>query len=194
MPKDKYGPFLPVVDGASEREKVIKNNKPARFSIVGNNNKQETRGTGLWDDLRSFNQYGTQAVQKFDKPIMKYAEKYKIDPDLTRAVMYAENARGHKMGLNALADRLGASESIMPMNIQKDRWASLVDKKPGDLYNSDVNIEASTKLLQRIHDRIDKPTPEKIGTLWNSLGREKTSEFGEYIGEIYKSRPWRKID
>lgn len=80
------------------------------------------------------------------------------------------------------------------MNIQKNRWASLVDKDPEDMYDPDVNIEAGTILLRRIKDRIEKPTPEKIGSLWHGLVLEKTDEFGHYIGKVYREKPWRKID
>ena len=80
------------------------------------------------------------------------------------------------------------------MNIQKDRWASLIDKNPDDLYDADNNIEAATILLKRISDRIEKPTPAKVGSIWNYMGREKTNEFGEYTGQLYKKKPWKNLD
>ena len=82
-----------------------------------------------------------------------------------RSVMFAENARGHKLGGNYLGDVFKESESPLPMNIQKNRWATLVDKTPEDMYGPDVNIEAAAMLLRRIAHRVEKPTPEKIGTL-----------------------------
>lgn len=80
------------------------------------------------------------------------------------------------------------------MNIQKNRWASLIDKDPDDLYDPDMNIEAATVLLRRIADRIRKPSPEKVGSIWHYLGHEKTDEFGEYIGQLYKEKPWKRLD
>ena len=62
------------------------------------------------------------------------------------------------------------------------------------MYNPEVNIDTSTLLLKRIRDRIEKPTPEKIGSIWNYSGKEKTSEFGEYIGQLYHEKPWAKFD
>ena len=62
------------------------------------------------------------------------------------------------------------------------------------MYDEDANIEASTILLKRIRDRVEKPTPEKIGTLWNGLGLEENNEFGNYIGELYRKKPWKRID
>lgn len=80
------------------------------------------------------------------------------------------------------------------MNIQKDRWASLIGKNPQDMYDPDINIEASALLMKRITQRIDKPTPEKVGSIWHYIGHEKTDEFGKYVGKIYREKPWRKID
>ena len=62
------------------------------------------------------------------------------------------------------------------------------------IYDSDINIEAATILLRRISDRIDRPDAAKIGSIWQYTGREKTNEFGEYIGKIYKEKPWKIID
>ena len=67
-----------------------------------------------------------------------------------------------------------------------------IDKQPEDMYDPDVNIEAATVLLKRIADRIDKPDAAKVGSIWNYTGREKTNEFGEYIGKVYQEKPWAK--
>ena len=80
------------------------------------------------------------------------------------------------------------------MNIQKNRWAKLVDKNPDDLYDPEANIEAGTVLLRKISDRIEHPSPEKIGSIWHYTGLEKTDEFGEYVGKIYREKPWKKFD
>lgn len=76
------------------------------------------------------------------------------------------------------------------MNIKKKKWAGLVNKKQDDMHNADVNIEAGTVLLKRIRDRIERPTPEKIGSIWHYAGMENIDEFGNFIGEIYKKKPW----
>lgn len=86
------------------------------------------------------------------------------------------------------------AKSVTPMNIQKNRWASLIGKKPEEMYDPDVNIEASALLLSRLWDRIEKPTPAKIGTLWNDLDNQQTNVFGEYIGKVYRDKPWKKLD
>lgn len=137
---------------------------------------------------------GRQAVHEHNGRILKYAQKYNVDPDLVRSVMFAENSRGHYVGANYVADVVKKSGSPFPMNIQKDRWAELIDKKPEDLYNPDNNVEVATVLIRRITDRIERPTPEEVGSIWHYIGREKTDEFGESVGYVYRGKSWRQID
>ena len=39
---------------------------------------------------------------------------------------------------------------------------------------------------------IKNPTPEKIGSIWNSTGRENVNEMGKEIGHAYKNKPWTR--
>ena len=82
------------------------------------------------------------------------------------------------------------SDSLLHMTSNKEKWAELVKKKQEDMYDPDVNIEAGTVLLKRIHDRIERPTPEKIGSVWHYSGMENIDEFGNFVGEVYKKKPW----
>ncbi len=207
MKKVKRGP--PVVNNRKDRELSILNNTPATFEIKSNIFPVNLARKGayglmqegfsdLFNNLEqagkaafSFESLGKSAVRTHDKKIMKYAQRHDIDPDLTRAVMFAENARGW---YGRPMEAIGASESILPMNIQKNRWSTLVGKAADDMYDEDANIEAGTILLKRISDRISKPTPEKIASIWHGLGQENTDDFGEYVGRIYQQKPWRNID
>lgn len=198
-----------MLNNRKERELSILKNTPATFEIKSNNFPvnlaQKDAYTFVqqsisdsWNNIRqagkdalTFEYIGKNAVREHDKKIIKYAQKHNLDPDLTRAVMFAENARGW---YGIPMEAIGASESILPMNIQKGRWSGLVGKTADDMYDEDVNIEAGTILLRRISDRISKPTPEKIASIWHGLGQEKTDEFGEYVGRIYRQKPWRKFD
>lgn len=108
--------------------------------------------------------------------------------------MYSENALGHKIVLDDAFDVFKISETPLPMNVNKDMWSSLIDKKPEDMYDPEYNIEAGTVLLKRIADRIEKPDAAKVGSIWHYIGRENTDEFGEYVGKVYKEKPWRIID
>jgi len=136
--------------------------------------------------------WGLEAVEEHDPVIREMADKYGVDPDLIRAVMFAENARGHKGFLNKMADVVGWSDSALPMNINKETGAKLLGKKPDDLYDARDNIEAATIFLKRIRDRIDSPnpTPAQIGSIWLFTGRENTHDWGEFIQRIHNEKPW----
>lgn len=188
----KKKPTKPVINDAKDREKNIKENKPAIFEIK--KNPDQNFGLKFWDNLRTFDYLGVRAVRENNNRIWKYSQKHDLDPDIIRAVMYAENARGHSIGLNRTADDLRKSESPLPMNIQKTRWSSLIDKKPEDMYDHDASIEAATILISRIRDRLEKPSVEKIGSIWHYVGAEKTDEFGEYVGRVYREKPWQKLE
>ena len=129
-----------------------------------------------------------------DPIIREMAEKHDVDPDLIRAVMWAENARGHKGFVNPLADVVRKSDSPRPMNMNKETGAKLLGKRPEDLYDARNNIEAAAIFLKRIRDRIDdpNPTPAQIGSIWYFTGREQTHDFGEFIQRVYEEKPWRK--
>lgn len=183
--------------GASSREISIKTDIPANFEIKGKepDGKKPDVVDKIKDtanDIYNLDFLGKRAVEKHDKEILIQAEKHNIDPDLIRAVMFAENARGHKIVFNKAADLIKASESALPMNIQKERWSDLIRKKPEEMYDPKSNIEASAILLKRIRDRIEDPTPEKIGTIWNKLGMHETHQLGDYIGKVYRDKPWKK--
>jgi len=173
------------------REEALVNDLPLRFEIIPRPVRERD---SLINEIRTFDYLGKKSVKDNEERIGKYSEKYNVDPDLVRSVMYAENARGHYLGGNKIFDKLKWSESALPMNIQKNKWSRLVKKEPKDMYDPDTNIEADAILLRRIADRIERPTPEKIGSIWNYTGREQTNEFGEYIGKLYNEKPWRIID
>ncbi len=190
--KGSFGILPRVENDGRKREEAIKKNIPVRFEIVSDPVQKNEHN--IIDDIYNLDILGTGAVQKHDKRILKYSQKHNIDPDIVRAVMFAENARGHKGGINASMDIIKKSESPLPMNIQKNRWGSLIDKKPEDLYDPDNNVEAATVLLRRISGRVEKPTAAKIGSIWHYTGTEKTDEFGKYVGRVYEEKPWRKIE
>jgi len=136
---------------------------------------------------------GWDAVEKHNKTIEQAAIKHGVDPDLIRAVMWAENARGHKGGLNDLADITGLSNSSMPMNMNKETGARLTGKKPEDMNDAQANIDASAKFLKGLTERVAGPKDAaKVGTVWNSTSKEKTSDFGEYVGRLHREKPWIK--
>lgn len=176
----------PTINEEKERLDAIANDKPAKFKIEKN---PEASGDFKIHEVPILGRY---MVKQHDTTIEKMAKKHGVDPDMIRAVMWSENARGHKLGGNLIGDLIGNSKTPLPMNMNKETGAKLIGKTPEDLYDPANNIEASAIMLKRISDRIDNPTAAKIGSIWNFTGREKTNDFGEYIQRVYDEKPWLK--
>jgi len=174
---DKTGP---------DRRESITSDRPGYFSVEKYTDAEE--GPTVWE----FDRLGRDAVAQNDKEIEIASRRNGIDPDLVRAVMWVENSRGHKLGLNMLADTLGLSDSKLPMNIRPDMWGSLADGDASELDDAGANIDASARLLKGIITRLTNPNPESVGTAWNNLSADKTNDVGAAIARIYRERPWRK--
>lgn len=199
-PHQKYGPYRPLLISEEDRRDSIKKNKPALFEInerrkPQNNaerdrfNDAKRKAENFAVDLRTLDIAGKIAVQKNDQKIVRYSQKHNMDPDMVRAIIYAENARGY---YGYPVDMIGLSKSVFPMNIRPNIWSDLIDGKEKDLYDPNYNVKTGVLLLSRIRDRVQKPTPQKIGSLWNSLSGTHITEFGDYVGTVYKDKPWKK--
>ena len=168
---------------AAQRIQALKNGKNLRLHI--DENPQENGDWKRWCDLEQ----GNIAVNKYKDVVDKYANQYNVDPDLVKAIMFAENACGYYYGANKLADYLGLSKSQLPMNIRGNIWSDFQGKH----YNTKIpeqNIELGTRLIKQIYDSIEYPTPEKVTTIWNSVAKDKISSFGYRGGTAYKTKPW----
>lgn len=182
--RDKTEPKLPELTKPEERQQSILSNTPARFKFAPDPNADGSDTIGTIDFL------GKRAVKTHNSTIEKIAKKHDVDPDLIRAIMYAENSRGPKFGLNILGDLSGKSGSVMPMNINPKIWGPLIENARG-LTDSRKNIEAATILIKRISGRLENPTPAAVGSVWIYSGRETTHDFGAYIGRIFNEKPWK---
>ena len=167
----------------AQRIQAFKNGDNLRLHI--DENPQENGDWKWWCNLEQ----GRIAVNKYNDVVDKYANQYSIDPDLVKAIMFAENACGYYYGANKLADYLGLSKSQLPMNIRGNIWSDFQGKH----YDTNVpeqNIELGIKLIKQIYDSIEYPTPEKVTTIWNSAAKDKISSFGYRGGTAYRTKPW----
>ncbi len=167
---------------SDERRDSILNNTPAIFEYRPNPNEKEEHR------LHEFHFLGRQAFEEHGDKVEAMAEKHGVDPDLMHAILYMENARGHKFIGNEIADRVSLSDSQMPMNINPTLWGALVGKD--DLLDVDDNIEAATILVKRISERLKNPTPRAIGSVWNHIGRETPNNLGLVVDRVYAEKPW----
>ena len=156
---------------AKQREEMLRNNQELLLDIDDN-----PKENGEWKWWCNHN-IGAEAVRKYNNLIEKYTQRYNVDSNLVKAIMYTENACGHYYGGNAIADYIGISKSQMPMNIRSNIWSNFQGKHY-DTRNPAQNIELATLLIKQISNSIVNPTAEKIITIWNSAGKNKISSFG----------------
>lgn len=168
-----------------ERRKALKEGMDIRLEVQDNPNTRR--------EIVAYEKpwLGIDMVEKHESTINTLSKKHGVDPDLVKAVMYIENATGHKYGLNDTVDKMGMSGSQMPMNINGKLWSNF-EGKNFNTKDPVQNIELSTLLLKRLEETIEDPTPEKIGTLWNGTSKDKVSDVGARIGRAYEDKPWKK--
>ena len=176
----------PVINMEKDRIANILADQPAIFE-VRDNPKADGSHRPLIDSPRE----GNRAVLKHNENIQKLAKKHGVDPDLVRAIIWAENARGFRFGSDQFADMLGVSETVLPANINKKLWAPLIGKRPDELAEPENNIEAAVVLIKRLTERITDPTPAKIGSVWQFTGRELVNDHGAAVQRAFDEKPWR---
>ena len=103
---------------AKQREEMLRNNQELLLDIDDN-----PKENGEWKWWCNHN-IGAEAVRKYNNLIEKYTQRYNVDSNLVKAIMYTENACGHYYGGNAIADYIGISKSQMPMNIRSNIWSN----------------------------------------------------------------------
>ena len=166
------------------RQWAILNDRRVRFNIE--DNPAEKGDASKYRD----HEIGVDTVKEHDAIIEREAKRKGVDPDLVRAIMYMENADGNPLNLNRLVEDFGLASSILPMNIKPGMWAGLDGVKKEDFKNPEANIRAGVTLIKRIQDRLDDPTPAKIGSIWNFTGAEKVNEIGARIQKIFDQKTW----
>lgn len=175
----------PVLKDPIERTDAILNNAFARFEVKENPNADDS------DPWYAVPSVGKTSVLNFEPILIAEARKQGVDPDLVKAIVYAENARGHYFGTPKVLEGFELAGTIFPMNIDPEKWSGLgIDKNSA--YDPKTNIKAGFTLIRRIFDRIPNPSPAKIASVWNYVGRENVNDFGAYVGRIYREKPWTK--
>jgi hypothetical protein len=176
-------PLLYNESKEKERTHSILDNTPGR--IVVHETVQDDGEPSLWE----FHGDGRTTVAQHDRIIRREATRFNVDPDLVRAIMYVENARGRFYGRPA--ERIGYARSILPMNIRYDVWSPLGFSRE-DFFNPEMNIRAGVMLIRRIQDRLENPTVAKVAQLYNNLAADEVRIEGARAAHAYKTRAWEK--
>ncbi|MEO3429731.1 hypothetical protein AAFN88_12775 [Pelagibius sp. CAU 1746] len=173
---------LPVINMEQDRIRNILANEPAKFDMV--NSQSAKRPYKSYER----NDYGYYAVWIHQDAIEYQAARQGVDPNLVKAIVYFENARGWYG--NPL-DYIRVSSSALPMNIKSGVWGGLVGEGK-DFYDPLVNIEAGVRLIRRIIERLQTPTVAGVGSIYNFTGQEIVVDNGATVAEIYKTQPWKR--
>lgn len=179
----------PVIKMEQDRIQNILTDKPGKFIV------KEDPDASKGEEYRKLYEFaglGNHAVNKHNALIEEMSRKHGVDPDLVRSLMWTENARGHYGPANKAADMLQKSNTPLPMNINKRLWSKLIGKDPEEMYDPRNNIEAATILAKRYWDRIEDPTPGKLGSVWIAGGREQEHYHGHVVQRAYQEKPWER--
>ena len=168
---------------AKDRIDALKSGKKIYINIADNPNAKPDL---LPEHLHN---WGRDYVDKYSKQIEKYSQRYGLDPNITKAIIYSENSDYHKYGYNKLADIIKISESTLPMNIQGKTWGNFQGKQY-DVNDPEQNIELGVRVLKSIYDAVPDKDIAKIATLWNGTGLKEVNDYGARAKEYYKNKTW----
>ena len=171
----------PTLKNESERHESILADTPSTFYVKNN---PEAEGKAPWYSIETA---GERAVLKHNDIIQQEAERAGIDADLLRSIIYVENAHGRSYG--EPAEALGLSSTILPSNINVEKWKGLgIDSSNAS--NPKQNIGAAATLLSRIQARTHDPNIAKIATLYNGLMKDAVTDYGARTESVFKNKPW----
>jgi soluble lytic murein transglycosylase-like protein len=122
--------------------------------------------------------------------ISEAAAKTGVDPDLLRAIIWMESTHGW---YDELIIDPEARKTPLPMNLYISYWHGLGGYSDQDVrYRRDRNIEAGSYLLKELWQRTDKPSIEKVATLYHNVGDTAVSNYGKTVDYYYKNKPWKQ--
>lgn len=113
------------------------------------------------------------------------ADRYSLDINLLNAIVYLENSHGY------YDEFIPMRRTVRPMNINRRYWRDLIGDR--DIWDPATNIDIGAMLLRRIIERIDDPTVASVGSIYNSLGRERVEGYGVDVATYYNERKWENI-
>jgi len=170
--------IIPLFKNDKDRTESINKGTAAIFFIEDNNEASSDK------PLHALDIFST--VKKYDEYIISASKKYGVDSDLIRSIIYLEETQGWY-------DRFKPKAStIRPMNVHAEKWGKIFSFQRSDLDNPQKNIEIGTRLLKEIQIRVPHFDIKKTGTLYNSLSKEKNTDYGARIEKIYRTKPWLK--
>ncbi len=173
----------PILELFKDRINSIVNNTPARFEVA------ENPGADSSEKWYESHQFGRITVLIYSEAIKNESKKQRVDINLVKSIVYAENARGHYFGWAKTFEIIGLANTYFPMNVHTEIWKDL-DTHGNAASVPRENIRVGVTILKRLSERIVDSTPSKIATLWNNTAAEQVTDFGAYVGRVYRDRLW----
>lgn len=175
---------LPVINKESDRIYSIIHNTPAIFEIEDNPNADSSKPLA---EIGLFNPIDTGEIYN------KIGKKYGLDPDWLKAIAYMENTHGAYDGIPPFNL---VNTSYRPMNVQYKTWKPIADflgyNEWQVQYRVECNVEVAAVIIRRIRARVPNATLSKVASIYNYTGKEKVSDYGARVNQIYKERLWEK--
>lgn len=180
LPGQKREPVAPIglLDATVRPQFPTGKGFPDSISVSGDVN---AGARAPLKELASFSK-----VRPYDDYIEAAAAKYGVNPDLIRAVMYMETTHGY---YDALVSPFNMNASILPMNVNTDYWGNTWGTRE-QLKSPQFNIDAGTKMLKVIIDRMDNPSVSQVATVYNDSKARSITDYGKRVQSIYLSKPW----
>ena len=182
------GDIIPTLSTAQDRKQSIINDTPAIFNIEGY--ERDLVNNIPWYQLHTQEEV-TENNNVIDKIIDKNAQTNNINHNrLIRSIIYLETTHGYYDAINPM------NKSFRPMNVNYDYWKEWINKmgytKEQVKNNKEINIKIGYALVIKILERIQNPTIEKVGSIYNVLGKEKISSYGKVLKYYYDNESWLK--
>jgi hypothetical protein len=176
-------PLNPDLRGQKRKEAIIAG-EGGDFSVAPN---PDANPNAPW-----YEYLARSNVRDYADQINQVANEEGIDPDLIRAIMFVETTHGDYGGGGRIADALGISKSILPMNINQQYWGDNFGTR-AELDRPLGNIRAGARVLKNIIGNFQSPSPiDSIATLYNDSSATKVSDYGARVKSVYQTRPWER--
>ena len=182
---------IPILSDSNSRKQSIVNDTPAIFNIEGYEKNKS-------DEIPYYQRHSIEEVTENSNlidtivPINAFTNDINHNR-LIRAIIYLESTHGWYDDYPIVNF---INKSFRPMNINYNYWIDLINQfhytKDQVKYDKTINIEIGYEITKRIIERIENPSIEKIGSIYNSLGKEKISNYGVLLKKYYDEESWLK--
>lgn len=179
-------------NSASERKDAVLNDRRLVYFPIMKNPQAS-------DEMPLNEFHVLNQVKKYESFIVGASEKYNVDPDLIRAIVYMETTHGYyDIPISNLLQMLNLDtgnvanafhKSILPMNINTAFWGDYFGTRE-QLLNPQYNIDAGTRHLAQLSRFLKSNDVEKIASLYNNLATHRTNDYGKRVAKFYREKPW----